>query len=67
MVHAGVCDVQSIAETCKLVHVNPYDYIAWVLARVVEHPTNRGRKPADLMPAVYKATRDKPHPDEGFA
>jgi len=62
-----VCDVLSVVETCKLLHVDACDYIAWALTRVVEHPDNRGRKPADLTPAAYKAARDKSLPDEGFA
>lgn len=54
-----VCDDLSVIETCKAEGVDPYDYLVWVLPKLVVHPDNRGLKPVDLTPAAYKKTLAK--------
>jgi transposase len=61
-----VCDVLSIVETCKSEALDPFEYIAWVLPKLVSHPDNRGLKPSDLTPVAYKRTL-KPEESEGFS
>lgn len=51
-----LCTMFSLIHTCRLIGVDPYDYVEWALTRIVPHPDNRGYAPSDLTPAAYKAT-----------
>ncbi|MEL6345134.1 MAG: transposase domain-containing protein [Myxococcota bacterium] len=51
-------------QTCRLLELDPYEYLVWVLPKLVVHPDNRGRKIADLTPAAYQRIKADP---EGFS
>jgi len=46
----------TLIETCKLNHVNPEAWLAWVLERIQDHPVNRINQ---LLPWEYQAMIDK--------
>ena len=52
-----LCTALTLIATCRLIGVNPYDYLVWALTRVVPHRSNRGLTAADLTPAAYKAAQ----------
>ncbi len=52
-----LCTMFTLIHTCRLLGVDPYEYLAWALTRCVPHPDNRGLAPVDLTPAAYKALR----------
>jgi transposase len=54
------CIFLSCVETCRLNGVDPYDWLCDVLDRVVPHPRNRGVLVVDLLPWVWKETREQP-------
>jgi len=45
----------TLIETCKLNHVNPEAWLAWVLERIQDHTANRI---GELMSWVYQAIID---------
>ena len=47
--HVGI--VQSLLTTCRLHHVNPYDYLVDVLQRIDRHPA---ANVAQLTPRLWK-------------
>lgn len=49
----------TLITTARLLGLNPYEYLRWAMAGCVPHSTNRGRRPADLTPAAYKAAQDE--------
>lgn len=49
-----VCTLFTLINTCRLIDVEPYGYLAWALQRVVPHKDNRGLVADDLTPAAYK-------------
>lgn len=49
-----VCDDLSVIESCKAEGVDPYEYLVWVLPKLVSHAENRGLNVADLTPSAYK-------------
>lgn len=51
-----ICDTLSTVETCKAEGVDPFDYICWVLPKLVAHKENQGLKVRDLTPAAYRRT-----------
>lgn len=53
-----LCTLFTLIQTCRLIKVDAYEYLAWALSRSVPHPENRGLIPDDLTPAAYKATRE---------
>lgn len=53
-----LCTLFTLIQTCRLIKVDAYEYLAWALSRSVPHPDNRGLIPDDLTPAAYKATRE---------
>ena len=53
-----LCTLFTLIQTCRLIGVDAYEYLAWALCRSVPHPDNRGFIPDDLTPAAYKATWD---------
>ena len=52
-----VCTLFTLINTCRLIGVEPYGYLAWALQRVVPHKDNRGFVADDLTPAAYKAAQ----------
>lgn len=52
-----LCTVFTLIHTCRLLGVDPYDYLVWALTRVVPHPDNRGLTPVDLTPAAFHDLR----------
>ena len=52
-----VCTLFTLINTCRLIEVDPYDYLVWALDRVVPHKDNRGFVADDLTPAAYKAAQ----------
>jgi len=52
-----VCTLFTLINTCRLIDVEPYGYLAWALQRVVPHKDNRGFVADDLTPAAYKAAQ----------
>lgn len=50
-----LCTVFTLIHTCRLLGVDPYDYLEWALTRSVPHRGNRGLAAVDLTPAAYKA------------
>jgi len=52
-----LCALLSAAQTCRRLGLDPYAYFAWVLPKLVTHPSNRGRKIADLTPAAVSVAR----------
>jgi hypothetical protein len=52
-----VCTLFTLINTCRLIDVEPYGYLAWALERVVPHKDNRGFIADDLTPAAYKAAQ----------
>jgi len=59
-----LCGLLSITQTCRLLNVDPYEYLVWALPKLVAHKDNRGRKIADLTPAAYRRIKAEP---EGFS
>lgn len=43
--------IYSLAQTCRALSINPYDYFEDILRRIQEHPHN---KLADLLPQNWK-------------
>jgi hypothetical protein len=62
-----VCTLLSLFETCKLLRLDPYEYLVWALSRVVPHPDNRGIHATDLTPAAYQKARQERDTREGFS
>ena len=60
---SGLCSALSAVQTCRVLGVDPYAYLVWVLPQLVPHSDNRGRDIATLTPAAYKRRREDP---EGF-
>jgi len=58
-----LCAMLSVLQTCRLLQLDPYEYLVWVLPKLVTHPDNRGRSIVDLTPAAYKRQLGAP---EGF-
>ncbi|HMP73355.1 MAG TPA: IS66 family transposase [Kiritimatiellia bacterium] len=56
--HAGpwMATYASLAETCRRLGINPYDYFRDVITRIADHPINRI---AELTPANWKAAREQ--------
>ena len=54
-----VCTLFTLINTCRLIEVDPYDYLVWALERVVPHKNNRGLVADDLTPAAYKAAQKR--------
>jgi len=52
-----VATLLTLINTSRMIGVDPYDYLEWVLTRVVPHSTNRGLTARDLTPAAYKAAQ----------
>lgn len=50
-----LCTMFTLIHTCRLLGLDPYEYIVWALTRSVPHPDNRGLAAVDLTPAAYKA------------
>jgi transposase len=50
-----LCTLFSLIHTCRVIGIDPYDYLEWALTRIVPHRDNRGYAPTDLTPAAYKA------------
>lgn len=53
-----LCTLLTLIGTCRLLGVDPYDYLVWALTRCVPHRDNRGLVAADLVPAAYKAAQE---------
>jgi hypothetical protein len=47
--HVGI--IQSLIVTCRLHHIDPYDYLVDVLQRVAQHPANHAH---ELTPRLWK-------------
>jgi transposase len=47
--HVGI--IQSLIVTCRLHHIDPYDYLVDVLQRVAQHPANQAH---ELTPRLWK-------------
>lgn len=52
-----LCTMFTLIHTCRLLGIDPYEYIEWALTRAVPHRDNRGLAAVDLTPAAYKALR----------
>jgi len=52
-----LCTLLTLICTCRLVGVDPYNYLEWALTRVVPHRSNRGLVSSDLTPHAYKAAQ----------
>jgi transposase len=59
-----LCAMLSALQTCRLLSLDPYEYLVWVLPKLVVHTDNRGRDIADLTPAAFKRLKAAP---EGFS
>jgi hypothetical protein len=53
-----LCTLLTLVSTCRLLGVDPYEYLVWAMTRVVPHSTNRGLAASDLTPAAYKAAQE---------
>lgn len=49
-----VCTVLTLVQTCRLIGVDPFEYLEWALTHIVPHPDNRGLAAVDLTPSAYK-------------
>ena len=49
-----VCTVLTLVQTCRLIGLDPFEYLDWALTRIVPHPDNRGLAAVDLTPSAYK-------------
>ena len=54
-----LCTLLTLIGTCRLIRVDPYEYLVWALSRSVAHRSNRGLTAADLTPAAYKAAQQR--------
>jgi transposase len=52
-----LCTLLTLINTCRLLGVDPFDYLVWALTRVVPHRSNRGVAAIDLTPAAYKTAQ----------
>ena len=52
-----LCTLLTLITTCRLLRLNPYDYLEWALSKVVPHRLNRGLLASDLTPAAYKSAQ----------
>jgi transposase len=53
-----LCTLFTLIHTCRILKVDPYQYLVWALTRVVPHPDNRAFTPAALTPSAYKVWRE---------
>lgn len=53
-----LCTLFTLIHTCRMLKVDPYEYLVWALTRIVPHPDNRSFTPAALTPGSYKARRE---------
>jgi len=53
-----LCTLLTLLSTSRLLNVDPYEYLAWALSKVVPHSSNRGVVAVDLTPSAYKAAQE---------